>query len=204
LATKGERTRDRILGEAGRLIQRKGIGATSVGEIQAAAGVHKGSLYFHFRDKEEIGREVIRRAAARFMGFIDMSLAGATPGIALENFLAAALAFHRETGFVGGCLFGNTALETSDTVPGLAALVDEVFVAWTERIARVIADGQHAGEFRDDVPARDLAQQAVATLEGGILLSRLRKNPVPLATCIETLKIFLRPAGPARRDRKRR
>lgn len=204
MATKGERTRDHILGEAGRLIGRKGIGATSVGEILAAAGVHKGSLYFHFRDKEEIGSEVIRRAAARFMEFIDISLTGASPRIALENFLASALAFHRETGFVGGCLFGNTALETSDTVPGLAALVDEVFVAWTDRVARVIADGQRAGEFRDDVPARDLAQQAVATLEGGILLSRLRKNPAPLSSCIETLKVFLRPAGHARRDRKRR
>ncbi len=201
MATKGERTRDRILGEAGRLIQRKGIGATSLGEIQAAAGVHKGSLYFHFRDKEDIGREVIRRAAARFMGFIDMSLTGDSPRIALENFLAAALAFHRETGFVGGCLFGNTALETSDTDLDLAALVDEVFVAWTDRIARVIADGQRAGEFREDVPARDLAQQAVAALEGGILLSRLRKKAAPLESCIKTLKVFLKSAGPLRKVR---
>ncbi|MCL5883961.1 MAG: TetR/AcrR family transcriptional regulator [Deltaproteobacteria bacterium] len=203
MATKGERTRDHILGEASRLIQRKGIGATSVGEILAAAGVHKGSLYFHFKDKEEIGREVIRRAAARFMGFIDLSLTGASPRIALENFFAAALTFHQRTGFVGGCLFGNTALETSDTVPELAALVDEVFVAWTDRISRVIAAGQRAGEFRDDVPARDLAQQVVATLEGGILLARVRKRADPLKSCIETLKAFLRPAGPARRGRKR-
>jgi TetR/AcrR family transcriptional repressor of nem operon len=194
MATKGERTRDRILGEASRLIQRKGIGATSVGEILSAAGVHKGSLYFHFRDKEEIGREVVRQAAGRFLGFVDGSLAGAMPGKALENFFAAALAYHRSTGFVGGCLFGNTALETGDADPGLAALVGEVFVAWTGRIARVIADGQRVGEFRNDVDPRDLAQQVVAALEGGIMLSRLRKKAAPLESCIKTLKAFLRPA----------
>lgn len=203
VATKGERTRDHILGEASRLIRRKGIGATSVGEILAAAGVHKGSLYFHFRDKEEIGREVIRQAADRFLGFVDRSLTGPTPRMALENFFAAALACHRGTGFTGGCLFGNTALEAGDADPGLAALVDEVFVAWTGRIARVIADGQGSGEFRDDVPARDLAQQVVATLEGGIMLSRLRKKAAPLESCIENLKIFLRAAGPARGCRAR-
>jgi len=191
MATKGIRTRDHILGEASRLIQRKGFGATSVGEILDAAGVHKGSLYFHFRDKEAIGREVMRRAADRFLGFVDRSLAGPTPRKALENFFAAALAFHRGTGFVGGCLFGNTALETGDADPGMAARVDEVFIAWIDRIARVIAAGQRAGEFRNDVPTFDLAQQVVATLEGGIMLSRLRKNGAPLETCIETLKTFL-------------
>lgn len=200
MATKGERTREHILGEASRLIQRKGIGATSIGEILAAAEVHKGTLYFHFQDKEEIGREVIRRAADRFLGFVDRSLAGATPRIALENFFAAALAYHRGTGFTGGCLFGNTALETSDADPGFAALIDEVFVAWIDRIARVIAAGQRAGEFRDDMTALDLAEQVVATLEGGIMLSRLRKKAGPLENCIENLKIFLRAGVPARRS----
>ncbi len=203
MPTKGERTRDHILGEASRLIHCKGIGATSVGEILSAAGVHKGSLYFHFQDKEEIGREVIRHAADRFLGFVDRSLVGPTPRTALENFFAAALAYHRGTGFTGGCLFGNTALETSDADPGLAALVDEVFVAWIGRIARVIAAGQRAGEFREDMTAIDLAQQVVATLEGGIMLSRLRKKAAPLERCIENLKIFLRAVVPARRGRAR-
>jgi TetR/AcrR family transcriptional repressor of nem operon len=195
MATKGERTRDHILGEASRLIQRKGIGATSIGEILFAAGVHKGSLYFHFQDKEEIGCEVIRQAADRFLGFVDRSLTGTTPGKALDNFFSAALAYHKGAGFVGGCLFGNTALETSDADPRLAALVDEVFVSWIDRIRRVIADGQRTGEFRNDVPARDLAQQVVVTLEGGIMLSRLRKEAAPLETSIRNLKVFLRPAG---------
>lgn len=203
MATKGERTRDHILGEAGRLIQRKGIGATSVGEILSAAGVHKGSLYFHFRDKGAIGSEVIRQAADRFLGFVDRSLTGSTPGKALDNFFSAALAYHRGTGFVGGCLFGNTALETSDADPRLAALVDEVFVAWIARIRRVVADGQRSGEFRDDVPTADLAQQVVATLEGGIMLSRLRKEAAPLETSIRNLKVFLRPVGMIRGGARR-
>ncbi|MCR4310893.1 MAG: TetR/AcrR family transcriptional regulator [Deltaproteobacteria bacterium] len=194
MATKGERTRDHILDEASRLIQRKGIAATSIGEILSAAGVHKGSLYFHFRDKGEIGREVIRKAADRFMAFVDGSLTGATSRIALENFFDAVLNYHRSAGFVGGCLFGNTALESCDSAPEMAALVDGVFVAWTDRISRVIAGGQQAGDFRDDIAAHDLARQVVATLEGGIMLSRLRKKAAPLESCIETLKVFLRPA----------
>ncbi len=49
---------------------------------------------------------------------VDDSLSGSTPREALDNFFSAALAYHRGTGFVGGCLFGNTAPETSDADPG--------------------------------------------------------------------------------------
>jgi TetR/AcrR family transcriptional repressor of nem operon len=203
MATKGERTRDHILGEASRLIRRKGVGATSVSDILAAAGIHKGCLYFHFQDKEEVGREVIRQAADRFLGFVDRSLEGGTPRMALDNFFAAALAYHRGTGFVGGCLFGNTALETSDSNREYAALVDEVFSAWIERIAREVAAGQRTGEFRDDMTAHDLAQQVVATLEGGIMLSRLRKKAAPLESCIEMLRNYLRAPVTPREGRAR-
>jgi TetR/AcrR family transcriptional repressor of nem operon len=95
-------------------------------------------------------------------------------------------------------------LETSDAEPRLAALVNEVFVSWIDRIRQVISDGQRTGEFRNDVPARDLAQQVVVTLEGGIMLSRLRKEAAPLETSIRNLKVFLQPLGPVQGGSARR
>jgi AcrR family transcriptional regulator len=77
-------TRDRLVGEAMRLFSAKGFDATSVSQIEAAAGLAAGSgaLYHHFKSKEEllnagIDRQLDRRRAMRdirslFAGLGDM------------------------------------------------------------------------------------------------------------------------------------
>lgn len=102
MPAKGEKTRDRIVSEASRIIQRKGLAATTVSDLVNATGLRKGSLYFHFPGKEEIGLEVLRQARGAFMAFLDEALTGENPGAALENFFCQALEKHRQSGFVGG------------------------------------------------------------------------------------------------------
>jgi AcrR family transcriptional regulator len=65
-------TRERLLDEAARLFSRKGFEATSVSQIEAAAGLAAGSgaLYRHFSSKEallntSIDRQLDRRRAMR-------------------------------------------------------------------------------------------------------------------------------------------
>lgn len=52
--TKGARTRARILDAAAAVVRRQGYAATSLGDIATAAGLRTGSLYFHFRTKDEL------------------------------------------------------------------------------------------------------------------------------------------------------
>lgn len=102
MPAKGEKTRDRIVSEASRIIQRKGLAATTVSDLVNATGLRKGSLYFHFPGKEEIGLEVLRQAREAFMAFLDGALNGDTPGGGLDHFFRRALEIHRQSGFVGG------------------------------------------------------------------------------------------------------
>ncbi len=198
MSSKGEQTRRRILDEATGLILRKGIGSTSIGDVLEAASIHKGSLYFHFKDKKSIVREVLRESGDQFLAFVDETLKGDSPRAALENFFTAALDLHCCRGFEGGCLFGNTALEACDLDSELAAEVDDFFVRWTARLETVIVDGQRRGSLRSDVDGRELAQQIVASLEGGIMLARLRKDAAPLKNAIQMLGLLL--WGPLEQD----
>jgi len=102
-----------------------------------------------------------------------------------------ALQKHREAGFVGGCLWGNTALEVSDSNSIYTERVREVFEEWVCRIERVIRCGQEAGQIRADLPADDFARLVVAGLEGGIMMSRLTKQDGPLRACVESLRVLL-------------
>lgn len=68
--TEPHPTRERILGEALRLFAERGYRATTVGDIEQAAGLapRRGSLYKHFRSKEELLRAVLERHAQRMQG----------------------------------------------------------------------------------------------------------------------------------------
>jgi TetR/AcrR family transcriptional repressor of nem operon len=188
---KGDQVREQVLAKAAGLFNRQGFRATSISDLLAATGVKKGSLYFHFPGKRELGLAVLTRARGGFIKFLQHALQGSTAWERLEGFFDAALAKHRKCNFVGGCLWGNTALEMADEDPKYSRLVADVFEEWIALIETVIADGQRAGEMRTDLPARALARHVVATVEGGIMLSRLSKSAGPLRDCLNGLRRML-------------
>ena len=188
---KGEKTKEKITRSAAELFRRQGFAATSVNDLLQSAGVKKGSLYFHFPGKDDLALEVLRQAEEGFMDFLDAALTGPTPAARLDNFFQCALEIHRGNGFVGGCLFGNTALEASDCNPRYACRVAEVFDRWSVKIEAVISDAQIEGQIRKDLPAEVLAQFVVSSVEGGIMLARLKKEEEPLSRCLDSLRIFL-------------
>jgi len=191
MATKGEMTKQKIIDDAAKIFKKKGFGATSVNDLLSVTGVTKGNLYFHFSGKEAVGIAVLSRESERFMQFLDEALTGETPAACLDNFFRAALHKHQKTGFVGGCLFGNTALEASDTFPVYAQMVSSVFNQWISKIERKVADAQALGDIRQDLSPEHLAQMVVATIEGGIMQSRLQKTAEPMIKCLDTLRIVL-------------
>lgn len=188
---RGDATRERLLTETERLAHRSGFSRTSVNTVLQAAGVKKGALYHHFPGKDELGLAVLARARTAFLSFIDTALTAPSPREGLDRFFVAVLQAHRDRGFVGGCLWGNTALELSDSSSAHTEIVEKVFDEWISRLERMIRAGQEAGQIRTDLPAGDLARLVVACIEGGIMQSRIRKHEGPLKICLASLRLLL-------------
>ncbi len=191
MPTKGAATRRKILQTARQLFNARGFKAVSVSELVHAVGMQKGSIYFHFSDKDELTRAVFAAAAEDFTGFLDQALAGENPAAALQHLFASVMDYHLAAGFVGGCLFGNAALEMSDSDPEFARLVESVFNDWKRKLAGVVARAQQLGQLRNDLPCDGLATQIIATIEGGIMMARLKKEELPLRQSLSTLGIML-------------
>jgi TetR/AcrR family transcriptional repressor of nem operon len=62
--SKGEATRERILEIAEAAVLTKGFGATSIDEVIAEAGLTKSGFFYHFKDKNALAREMLRRYVA--------------------------------------------------------------------------------------------------------------------------------------------
>jgi TetR/AcrR family transcriptional repressor of nem operon len=191
MISKGEETKEKILEAAAKLFQRKGFGATSINDLLEATGIKKGSLYFHFPGKDALGLAFLEKARTEFLEFVDMSLTGDTPGNRLDNFLNQVIKTHKERDFVGGCIFGNTALEMGDTENRFAVFIEKVFEEWAEKLRKVVSAAQDSGEVSRDLPADVLVSHMVAAIEGGIMLARLKKDEKPLRDVLTAVRVLL-------------
>ena len=54
---EAQETRQHILDVALRLFSQQGVSSTSLGEIAKAAGVTRGAIYWHFKDKSDLFSE---------------------------------------------------------------------------------------------------------------------------------------------------
>ena len=92
-ARGGESRREALLDAAAAMFAAKGYDGTSIRDIAGAVGMLPGSLYYHFKSKEDLLIAVYRKGVARFEAAIDEALAstGADPWQAIEAACAAHL-----------------------------------------------------------------------------------------------------------------
>jgi TetR/AcrR family transcriptional repressor of nem operon len=191
MSDKGDKSRENIINGAFALFKKKGFAATSINDLMTASGLKKGTIYFHFTGKEEIALLVLQRAREELMAFLETAARGGTPAENLEQYFSGTIDLHHRQEFVGGCIFGNAALEMADSNQVLAAFINGVFQEWAVKMQQLIAKGQESGLFRRDVAADALAEQLVTATEGAIMLARLRKSDEPLRTCFNTFRALL-------------
>lgn len=194
---KGELTRRRIVALAAPVFNRKGLAGTSVTDLMEATGLEKGGIYRHFESKQALAEDAFDYA---WKIAVETRLEG-TAAIAntVDRLKQIVMNFsERREGLVpGGCPLMNTAIETDDGEPRMRAKASRALNGWLRRMRSVIEEGQRRGEIRVDVDAAELATLIVSTLEGGLMLSRLKKSRTPMTlTCrhlaqhIESLRVI--------------
>lgn len=191
MTSKGELTKQKIIAEATKLVQKKGFEATSMSDLVDATGLQKGCLYFHFTGKDDLLVAILEKAKIDFFVLVDSALTGKTPGERLDNFLHGVLQYQKSLGFAGGCIFGNIAVEMSDKDKRVSAFIKELFDEWIAKIRVVVKAAQKSGEVASDLSADVLARHIIMALEGGIMLSRLEKTEKPLKDCIASLRAMI-------------
>ncbi len=189
---KGEQTRQRILKKTRELLVSQGYYATSISSIIEATGVKKGNLYYHFASKEELGLAVLDDAAREFAEFIEESLDGENPLEEILNSAESVLKILEEKNFTGGCLFGNTALEMSDSNRKFASIIREVFSTWTTAYENKIAEAKAQGLLPGSMAPPLLARTVVALLEGWIMMIRVSKSETDVEDCLLALEGLLK------------
>jgi AcrR family transcriptional regulator len=77
--SKADKTRARVLDSAAKVFSSKGYTGTRLSDIAAEAAIHSGSLYYHFRTREELVDEVLRVGQERVDRFVRARMASLPP-----------------------------------------------------------------------------------------------------------------------------
>jgi TetR/AcrR family fatty acid metabolism transcriptional regulator len=160
---RGGDKRERILDAAVRVFARKGFHATRVSEVAKAAGVADGTIYLYFESKDHLLVSLFEHRVERLLTYLETELP------------RAATAVHRLRRIIElqlGLLEGERDLAEVVTVilRQSTRLMKEhaapAFNAYLDAIARVIAEGQAAGELRADVSPHLAARAVFGALDG--------------------------------------
>jgi TetR/AcrR family transcriptional repressor of nem operon len=167
-------TRTRLLDATYALMIRKGYPSTSVDEICAAAEVSKGSFYHFFKSKQELGIALLEHHMDGAMQEIEegLDLSGVDNPTERVIRYVKHVEEKSEDVWSEGCLIGSFALELAETNPEIRAKVSRIFRDLVDELERVFAELCQALRGPDAPPPRELAEQFIMVIEGGVVLSR--------------------------------
>ncbi|CAM5487934.1 TetR/AcrR family transcriptional regulator [Streptomyces fumanus] len=163
----------KLIEHAETVFRRQGFNGASVQDITSAAGVPKGSFYNHFKSKQELAAEIVRRYSDA-TDFTMLTAADDRPAVErLRAHFAGQAARTKDTGVEFGCLLVTMASETPTAGDEVGSAVRGSLSEWTDALADVVEQGRAAGEITSPEPARDLAAFLIDAFEGGALRGKV-------------------------------
>lgn len=191
-------TKERILDAAQEQVLERGFAATSIDAIQEAAGISRGTFFYHYRTKDVLARALIERYAEEDQRLTDelMTRAESLSNDPLQQVLIDLALWEevfRETGAgEAGCLFASYSYE--------AGLFDEhthsLIVGSIEHWRRTFGGKLEEAMRRHPVSARDadpyvLADMAYGLLQGAFILGRTLSDPGVMVTHLRQFRTLL-------------
>ncbi|HXE79692.1 MAG TPA: TetR/AcrR family transcriptional regulator [Vicinamibacterales bacterium] len=164
----GPDTRAALFQAAAAAFSERGFDGVSVDAIARRAGVNKAMLYYHFRGKLALYREIVRHmlaeAAARLAAVADLDDA---PDAKIRRFVHAFMTLTEERPWFPRLMLR----EMAEGAPHLDVETLSGFRAVLQGFTRILSEGQRAGVFRTVNPV--LAYLAIV---GPLLLNLARER----------------------------
>jgi len=192
LTRKGKETRARIVAAAARLMFERGVAGTSVEEVQQEAKVSASQLYHYFKDKRELVLAVARYQTEQVLSAQEPLLSHLDSMEALQAWAEAIIQLQLGRQCHGGCPIGSLASELSETEPGARGELAEGFLRWELAIRGGLRAMYDRGEMRADADPDRLALALLTALQGGLLLTKVRRDTAPLEAGLNAMLAHIR------------
>lgn len=193
MARPREFDEERVLQAALEVFRAKGFDGATLGELEDATGLGRGSLYGAFGDKRALFHKVLGRyltsSLDEMLAPLHAPEAGREAIVALFRGIARDASRDRER---KGCLMTNCSVELADRDPDLACQAARGFDRFERAFATAIRAAQARGEMAASRDPVRLARFLTITMEGMLVLARVRPDPAWLDDAAATVEECLR------------
>ena len=167
--------KEKILETSEDLMKDKGYVATTVDEICEKAGVTKGSFFYYFNNKEEMGKELAQRCSARGKQLFEAFKGEPDPMKRIYGLLDMTINSSKKPGFKG-CLMGVFSQELSKTHPEIIKICETSFNYFIKILEKDLTQAKDKYAPKDSFKPKELAENFLTTFQGAIVLTRAKKD----------------------------
>ncbi|HEY1778167.1 MAG TPA: TetR/AcrR family transcriptional regulator [Solirubrobacteraceae bacterium] len=191
---RGRATRERILGAATDLVSELGVAGTSLDAVLKLAHVSKSQLYLYFPDRDALLREVAGSTCdAVLAGQADV-LAAFDSVAGIESYLAALVELQVRQERPGGCPIASLAGQLADHDEQTRLILADGLDRWEQGLRSGLQTMAARGELKPSANPSLLATQTLTILQGGLLLTQVRRDGAQMRTAADTVLTLIRAA----------
>jgi TetR/AcrR family transcriptional regulator, transcriptional repressor for nem operon len=187
LTAKGRATRERIVAAASELMLLRGVARTTIEDIQRAAAISTSQMYHYFADKDDLVTAVIDFQSDNVLGVQHLGLDRIETIKDLYRWRDIMVNLVRGLGCAGGCPIGSMANELSEWDPVARARLARSFAEWENMIRDGLVAVAARGELAEGADVDRIALAMLAGIQGGLLLSQVRRDTAPLEAAVDTM-----------------
>lgn len=179
---RGREVKERIVAVAAALMYKRGINAVSIEDIVTASGTGKGQFYHYFSSKEELTSEVLRHQLDQVLD--EQSLFQLHTWQGIHSWFDALVEMQEIRRDFRGCPLGSIASEVLDHGEHLRSRAADAFSRWESVLAAGLRGMLARGALRPDADPDALAEATIAILQGGYLLTSIKRNVRPMRSAV--------------------
>jgi len=195
---KGARSRRELTEIAIDCFARYGYQGSSVDRIARMAGVTKGAIYYHFRDKEDLLAAAVADRIEEFEGRVQRACEDQRPDHALASIAEVCIEHARSNNHPRFAI--TVMVESIETNAKVSEQLRGMMRRFRAFLRNMIVRGQEAGEFRADVDADAAAAGYTSAVLGAEI--QFYQDPdrfvfeAAIHTFLDQLLTSLSPTGP--------
>lgn len=163
-AGKGERSRRELTEIAINCFARFGFQGTSIDRIARAAGVTKGAIYYHFKDKDDLLGAAVADRIQEFEGRVQRACEGVETSRALRRIAEVCVEHAQSLNHPRFVI--KLMAESIDTNDKISAQLREMMRRFRAFLRNLIRQAQERGEFRSGIDAETAAAAYTSTVLG--------------------------------------
>jgi TetR/AcrR family transcriptional regulator, transcriptional repressor for nem operon len=182
---KGRLTRQRIVAAATEVVAEKGALRASLDEVGARAPASRSQLYHYFDDKNDLLRAVAEATNETVLGGQEELFAHLGSWDGFVQWADALVAYQYGSRGPGGCPIANLLGQIGEHDDGIRVVLASGFDRWEAAIRAGLAAMADAGDLRPGTDVAWLASSTLASVQGGLVLSQARRDPLALRRALD-------------------